>query len=182
MLQIDGCARTVVFANRVNRGRIAKATRIFRICLIIYRTNGDAIKELPLQVELGIAANRRFWKWRGLDQEEPMEVNCSNVFCDGMVELIGWDNVQNRNFRNDIRVIQRHAMSNSSATIMPGDCKSSESQTAHQLHHVMRHGTFGVAEMIFAICRFAAVAVYPPPLASIHTGAPRLDLLQLVPL
>src|SRR5438132_1169230 len=58
-----------------------------------------------------------------------------------------------------VRVVESHAVGDTTATIMPRNREAAKSQLLHNGNHVLRHCPFGVWRMVWSRRRTAAVAV-----------------------
>lgn len=96
-------------------------------------------------------------------------------------ELVSWDDVDHGEFRDAIGMVEGHAVPNASAAIVSDDRELVESEVPHHFHLILRGGAFGMAGMIFAVRRFAAVAI-AAKIGGDHRellGQPRRDLVPL---
>ncbi len=87
-----------------------------------------------------------------------MEIRGGQFVRHAMQYFVGWNDVEDRELRDSVRVIESHPVCDPSAAVVTHDRKLLKSQTGHHFHLVLRHGALGIVQVIFAVGRFAAVA------------------------
>jgi hypothetical protein len=121
---------------------------------------GDqAAKREVAQEWLGMAAEQHLRQGLGLDQKEPVEVPGREILADLRVDRPRRHDVEQCQSRDHLRMIQRHAARHPTAAIVPHDSEPFEAELTHDLDLVLRHRTLGVARVVRAAVRLAAVAI-----------------------
>jgi hypothetical protein len=69
------------------------------------------------------------------------------------------DDIQDRRFGHDIRMVERQAVCDSRSAVVPHDREPIETEMLHDLNLVQRHGALGVIGMVRSTLGLAAVAI-----------------------
>ena len=88
-----------------------------------------------------------------------MEVDRGERLRDGGVYRKRRDDIEQRNARDALGMIERHAMRNPAAAVMADDRESAEAEFFHDLDLILRHRALRITGVIVAVGRLAAIAV-----------------------
>src|SRR5260370_1329201 len=164
--QVDGSGGPVVFTQSADRGWIAEAAQIFVIRRLAHplrdvftRLLAAKTKEQCLEEKFGAIFEHCFRKWRRLNEQEPVEKDGGEVLVYGLIALISRHNVENGKLGDAVDVIESHAMGDAAPAIVSHERKFAKSQMLHDFDLILSHGAFGIAVMIRAARRLAAIAV-----------------------
>src|SRR5579862_305944 len=69
-------------------------------------------------VEIDAVVDHRLWKWRGLNQEEPVIVRRGELLRYAMKKFIRGHDIKNGELGNAIRVVKRHAVTDPASAIV----------------------------------------------------------------
>jgi hypothetical protein len=86
-----------------------------------------------------------------------METRNRRILVDGLEHPQRRDDVEHYELLDPVRVIEGEAMGNSSAAVMADHGELPEAELLHDLDLVERHRALGIAGVIFALRRLAAV-------------------------
>ena len=136
--QVDRRGGAAILAARVNRFRIQVTAQIFRERLARDRAR-RRLAELLLEPELDAVAYHRLGQRRRLDEEVPPEIRRRELAPRVGVETMRGNDVEHRELRDAIGVIEGHAMRHAAAAIVAGDGEGLEAKRRHDLHLVLRH-------------------------------------------
>ena len=88
-----------------------------------------------------------------------MEIGRGEFVRHAMQHFVSRNDVEDGEFGDAVGVVQSHAVRHASAAIVTHDRELLKSQAGHHFHLVLRHGAFGIVQMVFAVGRLAAVSV-----------------------
>ena len=77
-----------------------------------------------------------------LDQEEPVEIIRRDAFADVVEHVPSRHDIEYGEPFHPVAVVERHAMADPSAPVMPDDREAIEAQRRHDLNLIRRHGAF----------------------------------------
>src|SRR5215211_2207541 len=137
--KVDARTGPVVLAGRMNC-RLVVAPAIFGDRLLGERTGRSApFVERPPQVVLRRASDQPLGEVVRLNEEEVAPHRGSSLLVDRLVDRLGRDDVEDRQPRYRIRVVERHAQRDPGAAIVSRHREALEPQCAHQLELVPGH-------------------------------------------
>jgi hypothetical protein len=90
---------------------------------------------------------------------EPVVIRLHELDRHVRVEVVRRDDVEHREVRDLVRMIEREPLADAAAAIVADDGKSREAVVVHHLDHVDCHRALGVVGMIRRVGRLAAVAI-----------------------
>src|SRR3984957_17727997 len=164
--QVDGRGGTVIFANRMDRFGAAEGAEIF----LKYRGPNPfrqgvrnfvpaKPEQRALQKIFGAVGDHRLRKRRRLNEQKPVVKNRGKFLGNVLVEQIRWDDIENDQLGEQVRVIECHAVRGAAPAIVPHYGELLKSQVLHYFHLVLRHGPFGIGGMIVASRRLTAISI-----------------------
>ena len=180
MDQVDAGAGPVVLAGSMD-SRGSEAPGVLGDRLRGKGARGAApFAERVTQVILRVGADQVLGQAAGLGQEEIPPDRGGMLLVGGLVDRLGRDDVQDRQPRYRPGVVQGHPQRHPGAAVMPGHREPAESQRRHHGDLVLGHGALGVALMLRAARRLAAVPV-PAKIRAHHREPPGQHRRDLVP-
>ena len=90
-----------------------------------------------------------------------MVVSRCRLLREVLIEMAGRDDVEHRRLCDLVGVVQRHAMHHAAAAVVADGRELVEPEVLHHFDLILGHGALGVAGMVLAAGRLAAVAVAP---------------------
>ena len=156
MLEVDRRRGAVIFAACVNRPRIAEAAFIFGERAGIEDRNacGAPACEFSVQVVDRVSSDQALRQIERLDEEEPVVVRRRERHVGCRIHDAGWRDVEHHELLHATRIIECHAMRDTTAAVVPDHCELLEAKRPHHLDLIARHRSLGIERVIVATCGF----------------------------
>src|SRR5262249_41033969 len=94
-----------------------------------------------LKDRINIVSDQRLWKWRWLDEEEPVKVARRKLPGGCLVHVVRWANVHQPQFGEPIRMVERQTMGDTRASVMANHPEPAITKLFHDFNLVQCHRT-----------------------------------------
>lgn len=159
-LTVRSRARAIVFATRANRFGLTKARTIVVEALRIEAETWCGPRlECPTQEKIGIASDQRLRQRTRLRQKTPVVRMHGRRSGHVRPDVARRYDVENRQTRDNLRMVEREAIRDAGASIVTGDRKPLETESSHGCDLIECNGSLAVATVCFVRCGLVGTAV-----------------------
>jgi hypothetical protein len=160
IVQVGAGSGAVVLARGVDRGRLPEAADVLVDRLLVeWLAAAPPVAQAAAHPAHRVGADLVLGQRLGLGEEEPVPVGEGELHVDRAECVAGGDDVQHRELRDQVRVVQGQPVAHPGAPVVTDDGELVEAELAHHQRLVPGHRALRVGLVGRAARRLAAVAV-----------------------